>query len=253
MGTHMIHVERHNQVAVIQLNRSVTNALNPQLVNELAEALRSAKHDPDVHSLVLSSANEKFFSIGFDIPQLFELSQEDFEVFFKAFNRVCLDLYTLPKPTVAAMPGHAIAGRCILALCCDYRFIAQGQKLMGLNEIKLGVPVPYLADCVLQRIAGARHARTMMDTGEFYPPAELLSMGVVDQVLPLEQVLPRSIEKAGSVGALPQPAFAMIKRNRTEAVEAQVLARLEEKMQFFIECWYSDVARERLKEAIARF
>jgi enoyl-CoA hydratase/carnithine racemase len=253
MDTHTIHVEYHNQVAVVKLNRSAVNALNLQLVHELGEALQSVKQALNVHSLVLSSSNEKFFSIGFDIPQLFELTREDFEVFYKAFNRVCLDLYTLPKPTVAAMPGHAIAGGCILALCCDYRFIAQGRKLMGLNEIKLGVPVPYPADCVLRHIVGARHARTMMDTGEFYPPAELLLMGVVDQVLPSEQVLPQSIEKASSVGTLPQPALAMIKRNRTEAVEAQVLARLEEKMQFFIECWYSDVARERLKEAMAKF
>ena len=97
------------------------------------------------------------------------------------------------------------------------------------------------------------YARDMMDAGEFYQPEELLQMGVVDQVLPLEQVLPKSIEKARLLGGLPQEAFAMIKRNRVGTVEAEILTHLEEKEQFFIECWYSDEARERLRKAMEKF
>jgi len=249
----MIGVETRDQVAIVRLDRPVTNAINLQLVGELAETLEGVKQDSDVHSLVLGSSNDKFFSIGFDIPQLFDLTREDFRSFYEAFNRMCLDLYTLPKPTVAAITGHAIAGGCILALCCDYRFIAQGRKLMGLNEIKLGVPVPYVADCVLRHLVGVRNGRDIMDSGEFYGPEELVRMGVVDQAWPLEQVLPQAVEKAGLLGALPQEAFAMIKRNRVEMVEAQVLARLEERERFFVERWYSDEARERLREAMEKF
>jgi enoyl-CoA hydratase/carnithine racemase len=249
----IIHTERREQVAIVKLNRPVTNTLNLSLINELIETLQHAKDDADVHSLVLGSSNEKFFSIGFDIPQLFELTSEDFAVFYRAFNRVCIDLYTLPKPTIAAMPGHAIAGGCILPLCCDYRFIAQGRKLMGLNEIKLGVPVPYPADCILRQIVGVRVAREIVEVGEFYPSEELLQMGMVDQVVPLEQVMTKSIEKAKSLGALPQPAFARIKQSRTETVKAQILERLEEKERSFIECWYSDETRERLRQAMEKF
>jgi len=246
-------VEYSDKVAILKLNRSVTNALNLQLVEELGETLREVRHSPDVHSLVLASSNDKFFSIGFDIPQLFELTREDFCFFYQAFNRMCLDLYTLPKPTVAAITGHAIAGGCILALCCDYRLIAAGRKLMGLNEIKLGVPVPYLADRVLWQIVGVRYAREITDMGEFYRPKELLQMGAVDQVLSSEQVMLKSIEKARLLGSLPQEPFAAIKQNRVEMVEAQVLAHLEEKEQFFIERWYSAEARKRLQEAMERF
>ena len=124
---------------------------------------------------------------------------------------------------------------------------------MGLNEIRLGVPVPYLADCILRHVVGVRYAREITDTGEFYQPEESLQMGIVDQVLPLEQVLPKSVEKARLLGALPQEPFAMIKRNRVERVEAQVLTRLEEKERFFVDRWYSDEARERLREAMERF
>ena len=249
----LILVEYRDKVAILKLNRGITNALNLQFVNRLAENLQKMKDDSDVHSLVLGSSNEKFFSIGFDIPELFELTRKDFRVFYQAFNRVCMDLYTLPKPTIAAITGHAIAGGCILALCCDYRFIAEDRKLMGLNEIKLGIPVPYPGDCILRHVAGTRNAREIMGAGEFYRPEELLQIGMVDRVLSLEQVLPKSIEKAKLLGALPHEAFGMIKRNRVEMVEAQVLTRLAEKEQFFIDCWFSDEARERLKEAIKKF
>ncbi len=249
----MIDTEQREQVAVVKLDRSVTNALNLQLLNELTAALQNVQDDGDVRSLVLGSSNEKFFSIGFDIPALFELTREDFTVFYRAFNRFCIDLYAFPKPAIAAIPGHAIAGGCILPLCCDYRFIAQGRKLMGLNEVKLGVPVPYPADRILREIVGVRVAREVVEVGEFYPSEDLLQMGLVDQVVPLEQVMTKSIEKAAALGALPQPAFVKIKQNRTEMVRAQILERLEEKERSFIECWYSGETRERLKQAMEQF
>lgn len=249
----MISTDYHNTVAIVKLDRGTINALNLELLRELGETLHGVQQDSSVHSLVVASSNEKFFSIGFDVPQLFELTEEDFGVFYRAFNQVCLDLHRLPKPTIAAITGHAVAGGCILALCCDYRLISEGRKLMGLNEIKLGVPVPYLADCVLRNLVGVRVAREMTDSGEFYESAELLRMGIVDQVLPLERVLPESIAKAGSLGSLPQEAYAVIKQNRVEVVEAQVQAQLEEKAQSFIKCWYSAETRTRLKEAMEKF
>jgi len=248
-----IKVEYHDKVAVLRLNSGITNALNTEFLKQISRTLQKLKHDPSVSSIVLAGANEKFFSIGFDVPQLYELSRDEFRFFYQTFNRLCLDLYALPKPTIAAIVGHAIAGGCILAICCDYRFIAEGRKLMGLNEIRLGVPVPYLADCILRQIVGTRNAREISDTGELYQPEELLQMGMVDRVLPLEQVLPESIEKAGLLGTLPREAFGVNKRNRVEVVEAQLITHLAEREQFFIECWYSDDARERLREAIKKF
>lgn len=248
-----IHLEYHDKVAVVKLSRGITNALNLQLLTELQESVQKVNHDSCVCSLVLASSNEKFFSIGFDIPHLYECTREDFTIFYQRFNQACMDLYTLPKPTVAAITGHAIAGGCILALCCDYRFIAEGRKLMGLNEINLGVPIPYPADCILRDIVGTRIARDMTDTGEFYVPEQLHKMGLVDCVLPEKEILPKAVDKAQTLGALPHEAFAVIKRSRVEAVEAQILKHLREKEQFFLDCWYSDEARERLKEAMKKF
>jgi len=248
-----IHQEFKDHTAILRLSRSVVNAINHEMVEELSQTLWSLRRDADVRALVLTSANQKFFSIGLDIPELFPLSREDFTTFFKSFDRLCIDLFTFPKPTVAAVTGHATAGGCILALCCDYRLIAEGKKLMGLNEIKLGVPVPYPADCILRNLVGSRFARNVMYLGEFFPGQELLEMGLVDKVLPVDEVVPRAIERAASLGSSPLDAFAAIKDNRVEQVKADILTNLDKKEQFFVASWYSPQARQRLQEAMEKF
>lgn len=249
----MVSTEQHGTVAVVTLGRGVTNALNHDLLNEFTRVLRGLRQDENVRGLVLTSSNHKFFSIGFDIPHLLELARADFADFYHTFNRLSLELYALPKPTVAAITGHAIAGGCILALCCDYRYIGAGKKLMGLNEIKLGVPVPYPVDCILRRLVGDRAARDVMESGDFYDPEQSRCIGMVDGVLPVDEVLSASVEKAETLGRMPSDAFAVIKRNRVEGVEETVRSRLIEKERAFIECWFAHDAQRLLTKASEKF
>lgn len=249
----MIDVSYSKAVAVIKLDHGATNALNLEVIQELSETLEKVRTMPTVQALVLSSANEKFFSIGFDIPQLFDLSKQDFSEFFQTFDRVCMDLYTFPKPTIAAITGHAIAGGCILALCCDYRVIGAGRKLMGLNEIKLGVPVPYPVDCILQSIVGTREARDVVESGEFFEAEASFKMGLVDEVTPQTEVMGRAMQKAESLSLMSPEAYRRIKENRVEQVEARVRSKWEEKQRDFVELWYSAGVRQQLKEAMKRF
>jgi enoyl-CoA hydratase/carnithine racemase len=246
-------LEIQNNVGIVKLNHGPTNAINLDLVNQMADILRKAKIDPQIQGLVVTSHNDKFFSIGFNIPELIDLSLDDLSHFYKSFNLLCLELYTLPKPTIAAITGHAIAGGCILALCCDYRFIAQGRKLMGLNEIKLGLPVPYVADCILRNLVGLKHARQILEGGDFYLPEVSSQTGLVDQVLPLEGVITEAIGRVEITGSFPREAFAAIKRNRVEGIEKQILEKLEEKEQIFIQCWISAAGQKLLREAVTKF
>jgi enoyl-CoA hydratase/carnithine racemase len=252
MEHNVIRIEQCNNIIVAKLDRSVTNALNLDVLNELAEILKKARKDSRVHGFILTSSNDKFFSIGFDIPELYGLSRNDFKVFYKTFNRVCLDLFTLPKQTIAAISGHAVAGGCILALCCDYRIIAEGKKKMGLNEIKLGVPIPYPSDRILDQIVGYRTAREIVDTGDFFLPEKLLEMGVVDQIVPQDHVLEKALEKAQTMGE-GFDAFVMIKQSRVEEVEARIIKRLEEKERIFLNMWYAPETRKRLEAAMEKF
>ena len=253
MEDRLVQLEHHQQIAIIRLSRSIPNPINLDLVVELSQAIKGVQQDVSTRGLVLASANDKFFSIGFDIPELFNLEEAEFATFFQSFNRLCLDLYALPKPTAAAITGHATAGGCILALCCDYRYIAQGHKLVGLNEIQLGVPVPYPADCILRDLVRQHTAQEMLETGAFYEPEAASGLGFVDAVLPLQEVLPEALRKVREIGTFPMRAFAAIKRNRTEPVIKQIVERLDEKDQEFVACWYSVEARQRLKEALSKF
>ena len=248
-----INVEHDEHVAILKLNRGITNALNLDFLQELSNNLQNLAQDDSVKGVVIASNNNKFFSIGFDLPQLFELNQDKLRSFYQTFNRVSLEIYTFPKPVIAALTGHAIAGGCILAICCDYRFIANDRKLMGLNEIKLGLPVPYPADCILRQLLGPKNAQEMVYTGEFYQPERSLQMGLVDQVVSLENVVQKSIEKAKTLAAMPTQAFEIVKRNRVEPIKEQIQKQLKKKEQFFYKCWFSENTHELLKEAITKF
>jgi enoyl-CoA hydratase/carnithine racemase len=248
-----VSLEHHGRVALVRLQHGVTNALSTKVIHGLDAVFRRVKEDDAVNGLVLTGFNEKFFSIGFDIPELFEMNKDDFKGFYRLFNRTCLDLFTLPKPTIAAITGHAIAGGCILALCCDYRFIAKGHRLMGLNEVRLGLPVPYLPDRLLHFLVGFRKAREIMDSGDFYPADKAFEMGIADKILPVADVVKAAVEHADTLGSLPGVGYEMIKQNRVEVVVEAVKTRQDQKETAFIESWYSDAARERLKEAIKKF
>jgi enoyl-CoA hydratase/carnithine racemase len=253
MTASLITIEKKKNVTIVQLSHKTTNAISMDLVHELTAAVEAVKTDDAIRSMVLTSANEKFLSMGFDIPSLLPLDQGQFSDFYRSFNQLCIDLYTLSKPTVAAITGHAIAGGCILALCCDERVIAEGRKLIGLNEVKLGVPVPYVADRILHALVGSRLAREVMEVGEFYPAEDALRIGLVDYLQPLDQVLEKALEQARLLSAAPGEAFALIKANRVEDVMIEILDRLEVKQMRFVDCWYADSARKPLEEAGRKF
>jgi enoyl-CoA hydratase/carnithine racemase len=248
-----IEASTEKDIRILKLNRGVTNPFNLTMVEELTIHLKEVKENPSLTSLVIGSANDKIFSLGFDIPELSTKGPKEFETFFRAYNLLCLDLYTLPKPTIAALTGHTVAGGFIFASCCDFRILSQGKKFCALNEINLGVPVPFLSDCILRQLAGDRRATEMMYYGNMVPSEEALRMGIVDSLLPIDQVWPEAIAKAQALGALPTSAFGVIKANRTRDVAALIQQRLEEDIQLFIKFWFMDEARERLKEAMKKF
>jgi len=248
-----IHAVTEDSVRILKLNHGVTNALNAELLKELEAGLGEIRSDPEIAALVLTSANEKFFSAGFDLPELYPQEVSGFKDFFHLFNLICLDLYTLPKPAIAALPGHAVAGGFILASCCDYRFMAQGKKFCGLNEIQIGVPVPYIADLILRQLVGDRAATEIMYTGALLPAEKALEIKFLDALLAPEELLKEALSKARILGRLPREAFQIIKTNRTGKIATRGLEKLDEDIQTFLKMWYSEEARERLKEAMKKF
>jgi enoyl-CoA hydratase/carnithine racemase len=249
----MLKTERKGRVAVIKLDRGVINPIDGDLVDRLSDALSEAREDPDVGGIVLASASEKFFSIGFDLPALYDQDRQAIVAFYDRFTHLCLDLYTWPGPTAAAVTAHAIAGGCILALCCDYRFVAEGRTLTGLNEIALGVPVPHLPQLILERLAGARACRQLLDSGELIDAFRQTELGIADRVLPKDQVLAFASREIAELAALPADAYTATKSQRVERVAALVRAQQDGRTATFVHCWFSPEGRKRLGAAREKF
>jgi enoyl-CoA hydratase/carnithine racemase len=252
MEVHMskVVIEDHGSLAVMRLNNGVTNSISPALVEDLLVAVKQM--EDRFHGVVLAGG-EKFLSLGFDLPELLKLDRDGVERFFYKFNQAAFNLFTVPLPTACAIAGHAIAGGSILALTCDYRFAAEGKKLMGLNEVKLGVPVPYLADMILRQIVGDRTATEMLYRGEFITASETGQIGLVDEVLPQEKVEDRALEKVAELAALPRVAFEAIKANRVEAIRIRFEKNYKRKHETFLDCWFTEQTQELLVEAAKKF
>jgi enoyl-CoA hydratase/carnithine racemase len=248
-----ISVETLDRIAIVKLDRAVTNAIDKKMVADLSGAIKTLEEDDGIHGVVLTGANDKFFSIGLDIPMLFEFQEREFKSFYHSFNQLCSQLLRFPKPMVAAIGGHAIAGGYILTLCCDYRLIAEGRKLIGLNEIKLGLPVPYIADCMLRTLIGFGKARQVMDSGAFYEPYDARTMGMVDEIYPAEDLLDRAVKCVAQLAQNDLRAFGAIKLNRLEPVLADIESRVDTQEALFVEMWFSEKTRERLVEAKEKF
>ncbi len=249
----MISLETQETIAILKLDRGKKNPIDLELLSEIGKALKEFREDPEIHGLVLGSTSDRFFSIGFDIPNLFDLSREDFGGFYRTFTELCLDLFTFPKPTAAAVQGHATAGGFILTLACDYRIIAVGNNLMGLNEAKLGVPVPHFSELVLQRVASKANAKIIIEEGEFFLPEDALTMGIAENVLPDDEVLPAAITATSGVDADIMGTFSAIKGARTKKIRKAVHHAMDEKTEAFLDRWYAPEVRENLKEAMKKY
>ncbi len=245
-----IQLESHDQIAVLRLARGVTNAIDMEMVTELTDVL--AQIAGRYRGLVLAGG-PKFFSIGLDLPMLLPLDRSAMARFLDGFHEVVLGLYTLPVPTVAAISGHATAGGTILALGCDFRLIAEGKSLMGVNEIQIGLPVPFLVDLLLRQIVGDRTATQMTYTGQFLLPDTAAAAGLVDGVFPGETVEQKAMEKIAGIAASPPDAFALIKKSRIAAIEKKYRQYAASSQADFLGCWFHPEVRKLLHQAAEKY
>jgi len=237
-------------VAFVRLHSGVTNPIGRQLIDDLHQTLKTVK--TDFRGMILAGG-PKFFSIGLNLPELLSLDRMEMRDFFFRFNRVALELYSLPLPTACVISGHAVAGGNILALTCDYRYMGGGKKLIGLNEIRLGVPIPYLADLMVRQIAGDRAATEMLYRGEFLNATAAKQIGLIDQIFANEDLEKEALKKIAELAALPQPAFATNKANRIERILARYKQHHNEKHETFLDCWFSEETQVLLKKAVEKF
>ena len=245
-----VNLEAHDGIAVLRLNNGVTNAISPELVDDLLKTIKQIKNE--FKGMVLAGG-DKFFCIGLDLPTLLQLDRPEMTEFYVRFNQAVLDLYALPMPTACAVDGHATAGGAIIALSSDFRFISSGRKFIGFNEVKIGVPVPYLADLILRQITGDRYATELMFTGEFVEPQQAQKIGLIDDVFQPEDLEEKTVAKIKELAALPPYGITVIKNNRVEAARARYEEMRSTDADWFLNCWFKPAVQELLNEAAKKF
>jgi enoyl-CoA hydratase/carnithine racemase len=245
-----VTLEQNDSIAVLTLNENVTNALSPQMVMELSTALNDIKKD--ARGLLLCGGS-KFFSMGLALPKLLPLKRPAMANFWEHFNQFLLDLYTLPIPTLSILEGHAVAGGNIVALTTDYRFGLDEPKKIGLNEISLGLPVPFLPEMILKQVVGERAAFSMMNEGSFMTFPEASEIGLIDVLHPGEELQAAALAKITTLSHFEQKAFAIMKTNRTYTVARRYEKFSDQQHELFLDCWFSDPVQKILHKAAENF
>ncbi len=205
----MIEMEERGAVTVLRMARGKGNALNSDFVGALCDALD--RLDGGTARAAVLTGQGSVFSAGVDLPTLAAGGAEYVRQFVPQLGRAFEQLATFPKPLVAAVNGHAIAGGAIIVLACDQRLLARGTARVGLTEIRVGVEFPAWALELARFATPPQHFPTLICTGRTWPAEEALARGLVDELVEPERLLERACAVAEELAAIPSSVFAATK------------------------------------------
>lgn len=241
-----LKLDQQNEVTVLTLQRERVNALNREVIEELQTRLDELAADRSTQALILTG-HGSFFSFGFDVPELYPLQKDDCRSFINAFTSLYTSIYTYPKPLLAALNGHAIAGGCMLALACDRRLMADGAGRISLNEITFGASVFAGSVEMLRAMVGTRAAEEVLLSGTMYEPAQALTIGLIDRIVDPGDLLSAAIEEARLLASRKNDTFRSLKMLLREPIVEQMRSREKNSIEEFVEIWYSESTRKQLK------
>lgn len=243
MSTTQVSID--DSVAILTLARDKVNAINETLLDDINSELDKLETDTNVSAVVLTG-REKFFSFGFDVPELLSLSEEGLRRFLTKHTALLLRLFTFSKPVIAAVNGHATAGGCMLIMACDFRVAAEGRAKIGLNEIDLGVSVFGGSAEMLRYWAGNWCAETILNEGKLYSVVQAANLGMIDAIVEPERLMSVATDKAREFGGKPKAAYRAIKKLMRGRLAASIAKGEQEALDAFIETWYSPDAQKIL-------
>ena len=212
----MIEIERRGRVAMLRMAHGKASALDLEFCRALGERFRGLAADPAAAFVLTGTGG--IFSAGVDLPRLRDGRDADLREFLEAMEGMFGALVRVPKPVVAAVNGHAIAGGCLLALGCDRRLLAEGRATMGVSELRVGVPFPPVALEILRAATAPAAFRSLVLLGEARGTEAALRDGLADESCPPEALPDRAAAEAERLAAIPPVAFALAKRQLFEGV-----------------------------------
>jgi enoyl-CoA hydratase/carnithine racemase len=218
-------------VATLRLDRPPMNALNAAVQDEIRAAANEASERDDVRAVVVWGG-EKVFAAGADIKEMVDMSYQDMSKRSGLLQASFTAVAQIPKPVVAAVTGYALGGGCELALCADIRIAADNAKL-GQPEVLLGVIPGAGGTQRLARLVGPAKAKDIIFTGRFVDADEALAIGLVDQVVPSDQVYSTALAWAARFAAGPALALRAAKEAIDHGLDVDLATGLAiERQQF---------------------
>lgn len=244
----MVVREDRGTIAVLRMGHGRANALDPELLGALGAALAQAA---EARAVVLTGAGA-MFSAGVDLKRLAASGPDYPGALIPALVDCFARLFYHPRPVVAAVNGHAIAGGCVLACAADRRIAARGGARLGVTELQVGVPFPAIALEIMRAVVPPRHLAEMVYGGGTVSVDEALDRGLLDSVVEPASLLDAALAEAEALAAIPAESFALTKAQLRQPARdflAVHAARIDREA---LACWSAAAAQDAIRRYVAK-
>src|SRR5215813_9855417 len=245
----MIELSQHEGILTLRLTHGKASALDVELLDALLRELDGVGEE--VRALILTGTGS-IFSAGVDLFRLTRDGADYIRHFLPLLSRFLRTLFAFPRPVVAAVNGHAIAGGCVIALAADARLMAEGDGRIGLPELLVGVPFPAAALEVVRFAVPGERLQSLIYTGRTLSPREALGAGLVDEVVTPDALAARAQEVARQLALIPPPVYRLTKQSlRAEALE-RIERAGEQPDRAALEVWSAAETHAQIREYLRR-
>lgn len=245
-----VQIEIKDGIGAIRLAGPRGNAMSEKLVSDLSSALRTVGGDPSVNAILLASVHPRVFCPGLDLISLSEIGRGEMGAFMLEFSTLMTDLFALKKPVVAAVNGAAVAGGCLLALTADWRVVKRGAR-MGLNEVKVGVPLPWSAVMLLRTASPAFAHTAVALLGRNFEGEAAVASGLASEVVEAESFDATVTERLAEFAEKDAFAFGVTKGYLRGSAVASMRDRDAALLDEFLDGWFSEGTQARIQKAVA--
>lgn len=235
----MIELERHDDVALLTLAHGKVNALDLELVRALLGALDEVEEA----GAVVLTGHGSVFSAGVDLARVDAEPSDYLADFLAELDALFRRLLLFPRPLVAAVNGHALAGGWVIACTCDVRLAAAGGATVGVTEMAVGVPFPRSAFEAFRLATPPPLVASLVLRARRVPVAEAAALGMLDEVVSPERLLPRAFEIAAEMAPAPSSAVAVTKQQ----LRAGGLGPADDDVAETFRHWNAPDARQRIR------
>lgn len=242
-------LEKEGNIAVVTINRpKALNALNSETLKDIDAVLDVLENDNDIYAVIVRGAGEKAFVAGADISEMKDLNEKQGQEFGILGNKVFRRIENLNKPVIAAVSGFALGGGCELAMACDIRIASEKAKF-GQPEAGLGITPGFGGTQRLARIVGLGKAKEMIYTCDLIRADEALRVGLVNKVVPLENLMEEAKAMAAKIASNAPIAVRMCKDAINRGIQVDIDKAVAIESEDFGKCF----ATEDQKEGMTAF